>query len=101
VSEPPSRLRHRRRPQRRRRSWSSHWSAARAPRAPPRARWSGTRPPSHLWGRLAGIEMLSWSSGPTLGGAEAPRPRRRDPDARGVRTVFDRPERPQEQDRGW
>ena len=61
--------------------------------------WNSTLP-SHLWGRLAGIEMLSWSSGPTLGGAEAPRPRRRDPDARGVRTVFDRPERPQEQDRG-
>jgi MFS family permease len=27
--------------------------------------------PTHLRGRLAGIEMLSWSSGPTLGGAEA------------------------------
>jgi MFS family permease len=27
--------------------------------------------PAHLRGRLAGIEMLSWSSGPTLGGAEA------------------------------
>ncbi len=27
--------------------------------------------PTHLRGRLAGIEMLSWASGPTLGGAEA------------------------------
>jgi MFS family permease len=27
--------------------------------------------PTHLRGRLAGIEMLSWSSGPTLGGTEA------------------------------
>src|SRR5919202_985257 len=27
--------------------------------------------PTHLRGRLAGIEMLSWSSGPTLGGAES------------------------------
>ena len=27
--------------------------------------------PTHLRGRLAGIEMLSWSSGPTLGGAQA------------------------------
>jgi hypothetical protein len=27
--------------------------------------------PNHLRGRLAGIEMLSWASGPTLGGAEA------------------------------
>jgi MFS family permease len=32
--------------------------------------WNGTIP-AHLRGRLAGIEMLSWSSGPTLGGAEA------------------------------
>ena len=32
--------------------------------------WNETVP-AHLRGRLAGIEMLSWSSGPTLGGAEA------------------------------
>jgi MFS family permease len=32
--------------------------------------WNETIP-EHLRGRLAGIEMLSWSSGPTLGGAEA------------------------------
>jgi len=32
--------------------------------------WNSTIP-VHLRGRLAGIEMLSWSSGPTLGGAEA------------------------------
>ena len=32
--------------------------------------WNSTIP-AHLRGRLAGIEMLSWSSGPTLGGAEA------------------------------
>ncbi len=32
--------------------------------------WNETIPTS-LRGRLAGIEMLSWSSGPTLGGAEA------------------------------
>jgi MFS family permease len=32
--------------------------------------WNETVP-VHLRGRLAGIEMLSWSSGPTLGGAEA------------------------------
>lgn len=32
--------------------------------------WNETIP-AHLRGRLAGIEMLSWSSGPTLGGAEA------------------------------
>ena len=32
--------------------------------------WNETIP-TNLRGRLAGIEMLSWSSGPTLGGAEA------------------------------
>jgi hypothetical protein len=32
--------------------------------------WNSTIP-AYLRGRLAGIEMLSWSSGPTLGGAEA------------------------------
>lgn len=32
--------------------------------------WNETIP-EHFRGRLAGIEMLSWSSGPTLGGAEA------------------------------
>src|SRR3954471_6784283 len=32
--------------------------------------WNETIP-AHLRGRLAGIEMLSWSSGPTLGDAEA------------------------------
>jgi MFS family permease len=32
--------------------------------------WNETVP-AHLRGRLAGIEMLSWSSGPTLGGAES------------------------------
>jgi hypothetical protein len=32
--------------------------------------WNETIPTT-LRGRLAGIEMLSWSSGPTLGGAEA------------------------------
>jgi hypothetical protein len=30
--------------------------------------WNETIP-AHLRGRVAGIEMLSWSSGPTLGGA--------------------------------
>ena len=32
--------------------------------------WNETIP-DHLRGRLAGVEMLSWSSGPTLGNAEA------------------------------
>jgi len=32
--------------------------------------WNETIP-DHLRGRLAGMEMLSWSSGPTLGNAEA------------------------------
>jgi MFS family permease len=32
--------------------------------------WNATIP-DHLRGRLAGLEMISWSSGPTLGNAEA------------------------------
>jgi hypothetical protein len=32
--------------------------------------WNETIP-DHLRGRLAGVEMISWSSGPTLGNAEA------------------------------
>ena len=36
-----------------------------------RGRCGTRRSRTSLRGRLAGIEMLSWSSGPTLGGAEA------------------------------
>jgi hypothetical protein len=34
------------------------------------AMWNETIP-DHLRGRLAGVEMISWSSGPLLGDAEA------------------------------